>query len=91
MNNGFSIVQVQEWLGHSSPEITLRYYAHVDKTSKNAIASAINIADFENEKLIDAESRKLSEKSTNAKKSVKRVKLNVSTAKKRLKMPHQKY
>lgn len=88
LNNGFSIVQVQEWLGHSSPEITLRYYAHVDKTSKNAIASAINIADFENEKLIDAENRKLSGKSTNAKISVKRVKLNVSTAKKRLKMPH---
>jgi hypothetical protein len=39
-----------EWLGHSSPEITLRFYAHVDKTSKTAIASAINRADayFEN-------------------------------------------
>lgn len=45
LNNGFSIVQVMEWLGHSSPEITLRFYAHVDKTSKTAIASAINRAD----------------------------------------------
>ena len=39
------MVQVQEWLGHSSAETTLRYYGHVDKSSKKAIADALNILD----------------------------------------------
>lgn len=34
LNNGSNIVQVQDWLGHGSPEITLRFYSHVDATSK---------------------------------------------------------
>ena len=45
LNAGFSVVQVQEWLGHSSAETTLRYYGHVDKSSKKAIADALNILD----------------------------------------------
>lgn len=35
---GFSISQVQEWLGHESATTTMKYYAHVDKASKMAIA-----------------------------------------------------
>lgn len=45
LGQGFSVVQVQEWLGHSSASTTLSFYAHVDKTSKIEIASAINNAD----------------------------------------------
>lgn len=41
LNNGFSVMQVQEWLGHSSPTTTLNFYAHVDKTSKSSIANAL--------------------------------------------------
>ena len=39
---GFSIAQVAEWLGHSSPEITLRYYAHATAQSKMQIANALD-------------------------------------------------
>lgn len=39
LNKGFSYVQTAEWLGHSNPSTTFRFYAHVDKTSKMAIAS----------------------------------------------------
>ena len=39
LNKGFSYVQTAEWLGHSSPSTTFRFYAHVDKTSKLAIAA----------------------------------------------------
>lgn len=38
---GFSAVQVQEWLGHSSAATTLKFYAHADKTSKLGIANAL--------------------------------------------------
>ena len=38
LNKGFSYVQTAEWLGHSNPSTTFRFYAHVDKTSKLAIA-----------------------------------------------------
>lgn len=41
LNNGFSVVQVQEWLGHGSAATTLNFYAHVDKTSKSSIANAL--------------------------------------------------
>jgi len=41
LNHGFSVVQVQEWLGHSSASTTLNFYAHVDKTSKQSIADAV--------------------------------------------------
>lgn len=41
LNNGFTVVQVAEWLGHSSSTTTLNYYAHVDKTSKINISKAI--------------------------------------------------
>ena len=42
LNQGFSVVQVAEWLGHSSSSTTFKFYAHNDKTSKNQIANALN-------------------------------------------------
>ena len=42
LNNGFSVVQVAEWLGHSSSSTTLKFYAHSDKTSKIQIAVSLN-------------------------------------------------
>ena len=42
LNAGFSVVQVQEWLGHSSAATTLNFYAHVDKSSKMQIAKALD-------------------------------------------------
>ena len=42
LNKGFSVVQVQEWLGHSSASTTLNFYAHIDKTSKINIADALD-------------------------------------------------
>ena len=42
LNAGFTAVQVAEWLGHSSATTTLRFYAHIDKTSKLAIAKSLN-------------------------------------------------
>lgn len=42
LNGGFSVVQVQEWLGHSSSATTLNFYAHIDKTSKLSIAEALD-------------------------------------------------
>ena len=39
---GFSVVQVAEWLGHSETTTTLKFYAHADKSSKMAIANALN-------------------------------------------------
>lgn len=38
----FTVVQVQEWLGHSSAATTLNFYAHVDKTSKLNISRTLN-------------------------------------------------
>lgn len=42
LSMGFSVVQVAEWLGHSTSATTLRFYAHADKSSKMAIANALN-------------------------------------------------
>ena len=41
LNSDFTVVQVAEWLGHSSSTTTLNYYAHVDKTSKINISKSI--------------------------------------------------
>lgn len=41
LNKGFSIVQVAEWLGHSSSSTTLKFYAHNDKSSKLIIANSL--------------------------------------------------
>lgn len=41
LDKGFSVVQVQEWLGHGSAATTLNFYAHTDKTSKKDIANAL--------------------------------------------------
>lgn len=37
LNNGFTIVEVQHWLGHSSPSTTLNFYSHIssDQAKKN--------------------------------------------------------
>lgn len=44
---GFSVVQVADWLGHSSSTTTLNFYAHVDKKSKLNIANALEkVIDF---------------------------------------------
>lgn len=43
---GFTVAQVAEWLGHSSPEVTLKYYAHATKQSKMQIANALDNMDF---------------------------------------------
>lgn len=48
INNGFSIVQVQQWLGHSSASTTLNYYAHADKMSKIEIANSYNKREITN-------------------------------------------
>ncbi len=45
LNAGFSVVQVQEWLGHSSAATTLNFYAHADKSSKMQIAEALDCLD----------------------------------------------
>lgn len=39
--NGFSVVQVAEWLGHSSTSTTLKFYSHIDKTSKISVGNAL--------------------------------------------------
>lgn len=44
INDGFSAVQVAEWLGHSSSTTTLKFYAHIDKTSKMAIAESLKVS-----------------------------------------------
>lgn len=62
LNKGFSYVQTAEWLGHSNPSTTFRFYAHVDKTSKMAIAS-----DYEKifgEEIQEEKSPKVVEKSS---------------------------
>lgn len=41
LNMGFSVVQVAEWLGHESATTTLRFYSHVDASSKKAIANTL--------------------------------------------------
>ena len=67
LNAGFSVVQVQEWLGHSSAETTLRFYAHADKSSKKAIADSLNQIDQKK----DAEKEILSENLVKKNSSVK--------------------
>lgn len=38
---GFSVVQVQEWMGHSETSTTLNIYSHATKRSKMQIADAL--------------------------------------------------
>lgn len=43
LNNGFSVVEVQEWLGHSSPSTTLNFYSHIDSSrAKEAMSKSLN-------------------------------------------------
>ena len=44
LDMGFSVVQVADWLGHSSAATTLNFYAHVNKASKQQMADAIQQA-----------------------------------------------
>ena len=44
LSQGFSVVQVADWLGHSESTTTLKFYAHADKSSKMAIADSLNSA-----------------------------------------------
>lgn len=47
---GFSVVQVAEWLGHSSTSTTLNFYSHVDKTSKVSIGNELeNMINLKND------------------------------------------
>lgn len=41
LSMGFNVVQVAEWLGHSSPNTTLNFYAHIDSNSKKDMANSI--------------------------------------------------
>lgn len=38
---GFNVVQVAEWLGHESPNTTLKFYGHAVKSSKTEMANAL--------------------------------------------------
>lgn len=40
--NGFSVVEVQQWLGHSEASTTLNFYSHVDSTSKRRISAVLD-------------------------------------------------
>lgn len=42
LDMGFSVVQVADWLGHSSSATTLNFYAHAEKRSKMDIANALD-------------------------------------------------
>lgn len=39
--SGFSVVEVQHWLGHSEASTTLNFYSHIDSSSKNNIKNAL--------------------------------------------------
>lgn len=41
--NGFSVVEVQHWLGHSQASTTLNFYSHIDASSKTNIKNALEI------------------------------------------------
>lgn len=48
LSKGFSLVDIQLWLGHSQPSTTLNFYSHVDSTSKSSIKSFLdNSLDFD--------------------------------------------
>lgn len=42
LSNNFSVVEVQEWLGHASASTTLNFYAHIDSTSKNNMGKKLD-------------------------------------------------
>ena len=64
LNLGFSVVQVQEWLGHGSASTTLNFYAHVDKSSKISIADTLDKLNSEQEKKEDKVLEKVFEEKT---------------------------
>lgn len=76
---------------HSSPETTLRFYAHADKTSKNAIAQAMNALDKEKEKknreFVDSVTGEPDKKRTESNKTTpnKRVKNTVKVRRSKIK------
>ena len=64
LNLGFSVVQVQEWLGHGSASTTLNFYAHIDKSSKISIADTLDKLNSEQEKKEDKVLEKVFEEKT---------------------------
>lgn len=42
LSMGWSLKDIQEWLGHSDIKMTANIYSHLDTTRKNSIASAIS-------------------------------------------------
>lgn len=42
--NGVSMKEIQEWLGHSTYNVTANFYSHLDYTAKLASADAISKA-----------------------------------------------
>lgn len=40
--NGFTLKDIQEWLGHSDIQITANIYAHLDTARKNSIADSLS-------------------------------------------------
>lgn len=41
LSHGFSVVEVQHWLGHSQASTTLNFYSHIDASSKIGIKNAL--------------------------------------------------
>lgn len=41
LSKGFTLKDVQEWLGHADIEITANVYGHLDMSRKKAIADGI--------------------------------------------------
>lgn len=41
LQNGASLPAVSSWVGHSSPETTLRFYAHANMDDKKAISGLV--------------------------------------------------
>ncbi|MDD7194314.1 MAG: tyrosine-type recombinase/integrase, partial [Clostridiaceae bacterium] len=43
LSKGFTLKDIQEWLGHSDIEITANIYTHLDQARKKSIMSSIGI------------------------------------------------
>lgn len=47
INNKFSVVEVQHWLGHASASTTLNFYAHIDNSGRSDMGKALDKMIFE--------------------------------------------
>lgn len=43
LSKGFTLKDIQEWLGHSDIEVTANIYTHLDQERKKSIMSSITI------------------------------------------------